>query len=138
MSSAVDRQAILDQYLGYGYDRDAAAFAADMRVAIYGELIIVDGFFYLPPMSPDEYRRIGRSGIRSAAVDLIRKQWSRSPQYRRLRAEAAAGLHACAVCGIRESITIEHVVPLVLGGRHDPDNLAWLCGPHNSAKGWHG
>jgi len=41
----------------------------------------------------------------------------------------------CLACGTRESITIEHLVPLARGGRHSIGNLAPLCKSCNSSKG---
>ncbi len=35
----------------------------------------------------------------------------------------------------RVDVTMDHVVPLVLGGRHHIDNLQLLCISHNSSKG---
>lgn len=42
---------------------------------------------------------------------------------------------ACVACGSRERITIDHVVPLVRGGRHAVGNLQPLCHSCNSSKG---
>lgn len=43
---------------------------------------------------------------------------------------------ACLVCGKRVlPYNLDHVIPLVSGGRHDPDNLQPLCWRHNRRKG---
>lgn len=41
----------------------------------------------------------------------------------------------CLVCGTTESLTVDHVVPLALGGKHEFENLQVLCLKHNSQKG---
>jgi 5-methylcytosine-specific restriction endonuclease McrA len=40
----------------------------------------------------------------------------------------------CAYCHEPGKLTMDHVVPLVLGGAHDIDNIAAACGPCNSSK----
>lgn len=32
-------------------------------------------------------------------------------------------------------LTVEHVIPLCLGGTNDPDNIALACGPCNHERG---
>lgn len=34
-----------------------------------------------------------------------------------------------------ERLTIEHVIPLCLGGTNDPSNIALACGPCNHDRG---
>ncbi len=41
----------------------------------------------------------------------------------------------CAACGSTDTITLDHVVPIVRGGRHSVGNLQPLCKPCNSSKG---
>lgn len=41
----------------------------------------------------------------------------------------------CAICGTRDDLTIDHIVPLSKGGGDDLDNLRLLCRKHNSQKG---
>lgn len=41
----------------------------------------------------------------------------------------------CAACGSRESIVIDHVVPIARGGRHSVGNLQPLCLTCNASKG---
>jgi 5-methylcytosine-specific restriction endonuclease McrA len=41
----------------------------------------------------------------------------------------------CAYCGATENITIDHIVPLSRGGRHEPANLAPACVTCNCSKG---
>ena len=40
----------------------------------------------------------------------------------------------CTYCGSTDKITIDHVVPLARGGKHEADNLAPACGSCNSSK----
>lgn len=41
----------------------------------------------------------------------------------------------CVLCGTRERITADHIVPIALGGRHSIGNLQPLCLSCNSSKG---
>jgi len=42
----------------------------------------------------------------------------------------------CLACGsVTKRLTLDHVVPISLGGAHDPDNIQPLCKPCNSSKG---
>jgi 5-methylcytosine-specific restriction endonuclease McrA len=40
----------------------------------------------------------------------------------------------CAYCGASGKLTMDHVVPLARGGRHDPSNIVPACGSCNSRK----
>jgi 5-methylcytosine-specific restriction endonuclease McrA len=40
----------------------------------------------------------------------------------------------CVYCGATENITIDHIVPLSRGGKHEADNLTPACFPCNSSK----
>lgn len=41
----------------------------------------------------------------------------------------------CLCCGESKSLTIDHVIPLALGGENSIDNIQPLCGPCNIRKG---
>lgn len=41
----------------------------------------------------------------------------------------------CRWCGSTEDLTIDHIVPRILGGPTDPTNLQVLCRACNSSKG---
>lgn len=42
---------------------------------------------------------------------------------------------ACAYCGGRENLTVDHLVPRIRGGRDAADNLILACRSCNSSKG---
>jgi hypothetical protein len=41
----------------------------------------------------------------------------------------------CKVCGSTSELQFDHIVPVVMGGSSEPDNLQLLCGPCNRRKG---
>ena len=41
----------------------------------------------------------------------------------------------CLYCGARDKITLDHVIPIQLGGSHSIGNLVPACGPCNFSKG---
>lgn len=41
----------------------------------------------------------------------------------------------CIECDTSEDLTVDHIVPVILGGKTNPDNLQTLCRPCNSRKG---
>lgn len=43
--------------------------------------------------------------------------------------------YACKHCGTRKGLTVDHIIPLFLGGSDEMENLQTLCGPCNSRKG---
>lgn len=40
----------------------------------------------------------------------------------------------CAICGVKGKLTIDHIVPIAAGGKHEARNIQFLCGPCNSHK----
>lgn len=46
----------------------------------------------------------------------------------------AESLGICAYCNERRPLTMDHIKPLALGGEHDVENIAAVCGPCNSSK----
>lgn len=42
--------------------------------------------------------------------------------------------NVCAYCGFDESLQIDHVVPVSLGGTHEPSNIVPACSSCNSSK----
>jgi 5-methylcytosine-specific restriction endonuclease McrA len=55
-----------------------------------------------------------------------------SPELARLMADLVK--QACVYCGSVENITIDHIVPLSRGGKHEASNLAPACFSCNSSK----
>ncbi len=53
---------------------------------------------------------------------------------KRLRAEVLA-CGCCAACGSNEQLVIDHLIPVVRGGKTERGNLQALCAPCNRAKG---
>ena len=44
-------------------------------------------------------------------------------------------LGKCGICGLSVALTIDHIIPLSKGGKHEPANVQALCRPCNSRKG---
>lgn len=56
--------------------------------------------------------------------------------YRAARRHARAGNYGpCVDCGRWDDLTLDHVIPLILGGRNHPSNWVVRCRPCNSSKG---
>lgn len=49
--------------------------------------------------------------------------------------EFRLSMSECASCGAKEGLSLDHIIPLVKGGSHSPDNWQCLCISCNSAKG---
>jgi 5-methylcytosine-specific restriction endonuclease McrA len=43
--------------------------------------------------------------------------------------------NACVACGAKDSLHVDHIVAVAVGGRTEPNNLQLLCGSCNSSKG---
>jgi 5-methylcytosine-specific restriction enzyme A len=43
--------------------------------------------------------------------------------------------HICQKCGAVDNLTIDHIIPLALGGSNDISNFHTLCKSCNSSKG---
>lgn len=41
----------------------------------------------------------------------------------------------CAYCGGDHVLCLDHKTPIAVGGKHEVDNLQWLCRHHNAQKG---
>jgi 5-methylcytosine-specific restriction protein A len=66
--------------------------------------------------------------------ERLRREWNR--QAKRVSAVVfARDGYTCLYCGTDANLTVDHQVPLVLGGTNDLENLQTLCGSCNSRKG---
>ena len=55
--------------------------------------------------------------------------------WRRLRQTVINRDQCCQMCGSEDRLTVDHIVPRVLGGDDSLSNLQVLCGSCNSSKG---
>jgi HNH endonuclease len=61
--------------------------------------------------------------------------WKAPPGWRKLRERVFQRYgHVCWRCGVYAN-TVDHVIPRVLGGSHDLDNLRPACSFHNYSTG---
>lgn len=103
------------------------------------------------------YAREQQTQYRLSHPDAARQWWAANGEKHRLyqgkrRAQTAGGAWVvterdikrliarhdgrCAYCGIKsDALTLDHVIPLKLGGRHSIGNLVPACQPCNSSKG---
>jgi len=83
----------------------------------------------------------GRCRLCQQAKDRARNQLPHrraytDADYRSARRDARAGRYGpCIDCGTWEDLTLDHIQPLILGGRNHPSNWAVRCRPCNSRKG---
>ncbi len=43
--------------------------------------------------------------------------------------------HCCVYCGAKGRLTMDHEIPLIDGGKHEPSNIVPACSHCNSSKG---
>lgn len=55
--------------------------------------------------------------------------------WRRIREQVIRRDGCCQMCGTEERLSVDHIVPRVLGGTDSLDNLQVLCSSCNSSKG---
>jgi 5-methylcytosine-specific restriction endonuclease McrA len=67
-------------------------------------------------------------------VSKLKKSGS-TTAWRKLRQSVINRDHCCQMCGTEERLTVDHIVPRVLGGTDSMSNLQVLCGSCNSSKG---
>jgi 5-methylcytosine-specific restriction endonuclease McrA len=56
-------------------------------------------------------------------------------QWRRIRQTVINRDGCCQMCGTEERLTVDHIVPRILGGDDNLNNLQVLCSHCNSSKG---
>lgn len=57
-----------------------------------------------------------------------------SPHVRAVKDRIHQG-EGCALCDSASRASVDHIIPIIRGGTHDPENLRILCGSCNSRKG---
>lgn len=83
----------------------------------------------LPPQfNPTRQARRARRKAKEAGTggNVTAEEW---------RSLCAQHDHRCAACGERRPLSVDHIVPLSLGGTSDISNLQPLCEECNSLKG---
>lgn len=75
-------------------------------------------------VSQTRYKR--RAALAEAENSLTTEQW---------RSILAAYRYRCAYCGRKGKLTMDHVVPVILGGPHTATNIVPACQRCNSSKG---
>jgi 5-methylcytosine-specific restriction endonuclease McrA len=63
------------------------------------------------------------------------KRGGGTTKWRRIRQTIIDRDQCCQMCGTEERLTVDHIVPRVLGGDDNPSNLQVLCSTCNSSKG---
>jgi 5-methylcytosine-specific restriction endonuclease McrA len=66
---------------------------------------------------------------------LFRKRLGQTALYRRLRHQLILKYKKCRICGSRNDLTIDHIVPMRIGGKHEIKNIQLLCRSCNAKKG---
>lgn len=80
-----------------------------------------------------DYHQRARERTRNAQPH---RQAYTDADYRTARRHARSGHYGpCVTCGSWDDLTLDHVQPLILGGRNHPSNWVVLCRSCNSRKG---
>jgi 5-methylcytosine-specific restriction endonuclease McrA len=76
--------------------------------------------------NPREYKRLKENQRRAKGVTYVRKEdWEEVlNKY----------CHKCVMCGEKEKLTIDHILPISKGGKHKKENLMPLCKSCNCKK----
>jgi hypothetical protein len=80
---------------------------------------------------PNKHLRIEGSTKRTRRRDRVRAAGGEIPVSIRIAVLSGAN---CAKCGRNDDLTIDHIIPISLGGTNTPSNLQALCRRCNSAK----
>ena len=110
---------------------DDAWHGGDSILCAFSELTVVqfrDAILHLR-------KRESTAQIRQSLIDQERARFKRDSGRIKLAMLAAGLEYACVECGTTHDITIDHKVPLSLGGSDDVSNLQFLCRSCNSRKG---
>ena len=116
----------------------------DKDVALWSKALQHKNFWNIDVLfSEDEINEINSFVIRSKATvkelkeyKYRRKEASTYTSNRKVRERILKKYnHKCAICGSKKNLTIDHIIPVLLGGTNDDDNLQVLCRSCNSSKG---
>jgi 5-methylcytosine-specific restriction endonuclease McrA len=72
---------------------------------------------------------------KASPYHAARKRLTETAPYRKLRAELIATIGACEECGSTARLTLDHIVPMSKGGKHERSNVQLLCRSCNARKG---
>lgn len=99
-------------------------FAAHRDILLRGWWLASDGRLYHPALTDHVVAMSKKRRDDATRVQALRKR--------------AASVHAadggCVYCGSAEDLTLDHILPLRLGGTNDDNNLASACRSCNSRK----
>lgn len=99
-------------------------FAAHRDILLRGWWLASDGRLYHPALTDHVLAMSKKRRDDATRVQALRKR--------------AASVHAadggCVYCGSAEDLTLDHILPLRLGGTNDDNNLASACRSCNSRK----
>lgn len=131
------------------YGRAAYRRKREALLAAIGERSCQECGTPLPPEARLRRRFCSRSCINRAALREHPEKRLLANQLRRARMKGAdsPGVsvrdwkrliarhgHACAYCGVKSVLTMDHVIPVARGGRHAIGNILPACFPCNSSK----
>ena len=84
------------------------------------------------PRTPERHRELMERSVRSSSARLGVGTEICDVAVRDVRRLLS---QPCRMCGYRRGIVLDHVIPLVRGGRHSVGNLQPLCHGCNASKG---
>ena len=112
----------------YNLERDAALLRRRfcVRTKRLGEIVA----------KLERHHMLGVEGGDLRPADYAETLWGRVSVPRHVREFVLSRDGAsCKICGAEDDLTIDHIVPVALGGADNSANYQVLCRPCNSAKG---
>lgn len=73
--------------------------------------------------------------VRTDKYVLFRKRLGQTAPYRKLRKQLLDKFRQCVSCESTDDLTIDHIIPMRMGGPHSIENLQVLCRSCNAKKG---
>lgn len=103
----------------------------------YDELDFEEFLVLLEEIAVSAQQSQGARNAKVTALKARRSQFGANRSALILKMLAAGVPYRCAhpECAIVEDLTVDHRLPVSLGGTDDIENLQFMCLPHNSAKG---